>query len=218
MFGMFPAISLFLLQSDWVFFKEDDPAEARIVLIALGGIIVIAIIAHFIRNGLSSSLAGKGRGKTQITPRKFNAFALYRVASAHGLNREQTKLLEFVFRNAGVTDLERVMGNLTVLDRQFKRAYRTIEKNSETDEDAQERLAKLFSLRNVIETSPGSDDSASPRLSENTPAVLVIDKDNYPVKVISSRGQNVITEIPRNSLGTPVRIFPCRPCYRLFGY
>ena len=206
MFGMFPAVSLLLLQGNLGYFKEDNPAEVRIVLIAFGIIIGIAVLYNIFRRGTSSSIAGKGKGKTQVTPRKFTAFTLYRIASAYGLDREQSKLLEFVFRNDAVADPERVMNNLPLLDRHFKRAYRTIEKNSETEEDAQERLAKLFALRNTIEVSAGSNDSSPPKLSENTPAVLVIEKDSYPVKVISSRGQSVVIDIPRNSLGTPVRI------------
>jgi hypothetical protein len=105
-----------------------------------------------------------------------------------------------------VTDPERVMKTPAVLDRHFKKAFRTIEKNSTTDEDAQGRLVKLFSLRNAIESSSGTSDSSSVRLSDNTPAILTYGKDSYPVKVLSSRGQNVAVEFPKNALGTPIRI------------
>jgi len=205
MVGTFSGVSLFLLQAPQItdFIWEEDPMQAVIVLIALGVIIAIAIVVNIIRNGIG---APSGGGRLQITSRKFNAITLYRVASAYGLDREQTKTLEYVLRNGAVTDPGRVMENMLLMDRHFKRAYRAIEKNSVTDEDAQERLAKLFSLRNVIEVVAGSKDSSPPRLSENTPAVLIIEKDNYPVKVLSSRGHNVVVEIPRKPLGSPVRI------------
>jgi len=196
----------FFLLQDVKYFKDDDPKEMMVVLIVLGAVVVLALLFHFLRTGVSSSVAGKGKVRTQVTPRKFNAFTLYRIASAYGLEREQTKLLEFVFRNDQVADPERVMSNPALLDRHFKRAYRTIEKNSETEDDAQERLVKLFTLRNVIESSAPTGDSASTRISENTPAVLTIDQESYPVKLITAKGQQVITEAPRNSLGTPVRI------------
>ena len=194
---------LFLLQTTpdiTDFFWEEDPVQVKIVLIALAIIIVIAIIANIIRHGVGPMTA-KG-----ITPRKFNAITLFRIAASYGLDREQTKTLEYVLRNGAVADPGRVMGNLPLLDRHFKRAYRAIEKNSVTDEEAQARLAKLFSVRNIIEAAAGSSDDSPPRLSENTPAILIMEKDNYPVKVISSRGHTVVTEIPRNSLGSPVRI------------
>jgi len=208
MFGIMPGLSLILLQRQPMnYFKADDPREAIVVLIGLGAVIAIGILIKFIRSGISPSVAAApGSARTQLSPRKFTAFTMYRIASEYGLDREQARLLEYVFRNDSVSNPERVMKNTVLMDRHFRRAYRTIEKNSKTEDDAQERLAKLFSLRNIIEVSAGSEESSPPRLSENTPAVLNIEKDNYPVKVISSRGRTVITEIPRNSLGTPVRL------------
>jgi len=189
------------------YFKKDNPEEARLLVIAIGVIVVVSVLGYFIRNGVSNPIAGTGKNKSPgASPRKFNAFTLHRVASSYGLNREQTKLLEYVFRNDAVTDPERVMRTPALLDRHFKRAFRTIEKNSSTDEESQERLVKLFSLRNVIESSSGTNDASSARLSENTPAILVSGRDSYPVKVLSTRGQTVVVEYPRNALGTPIRI------------
>jgi hypothetical protein len=177
-------------------------------IFVIGGIIVVSLVVYFIRRGINSPMAA-GTGKNMgavVAPRKFNAFALRRIASFYGLDKEQTKLLEYVFRNNAVTDPERVMKTPDLLDKHFKRTFKTIEKNSSTDEDAQERLVKLFSLRNVIESSSASGDASSVRLSENTPAILANGKDSYPVKVLSSKGQNVVVEFPRNALGTPIRI------------
>jgi hypothetical protein len=187
------------------YFKRDNPEEARILVIAIGVIIVVSVLGYFIRHGFSNPMAGKNKASGAI-PRKFNAFTLHRIASSYGLNREQTKLLEYVFRNDAVSDPERVMRTPALLDRHFKRAFRTIEKNSSTDEESQERLVKLFSLRNVIESSSGTDDTSSARLSENTPAILVNGKDSYPAKVLSTKGQTVVVEYPRNALGTPIRM------------
>ncbi|MCL2473230.1 MAG: PilZ domain-containing protein, partial [Treponema sp.] len=139
-------------------------------------------------------------------PRKFNAFTLYRISSEYGLDKDQSKLLENIFKNNAVTDPERVIKNSSLLDRQFKRTYKSIEKNSETEEDAQQHLVKLFSLRNVIEAGSDSNNPASTQLAENTPAILVSGNDNYPVRLYSSKGLNIVTEIPRNAVGTPVRM------------
>jgi len=194
---------LFLLQQQR-YFKEDDPFQGMILLISAGAVVVLAVVIHFIRNGTSRKITGDT--KTTVTPRKFNAFTLRRVAGSYGLDREQTKLLEYIFRSDAVSDPERVMKNPVVLDRHFKRAFKNIEKNSTTDEDAQERMVKLFSLRNLIEGNSGVADASSSHLSENTPAILTAGKESYPVKVIVSRGKNVVTEFPRNSLGTPIRL------------
>jgi len=206
-----PAASLFLLQGPQLtdFQIEADPRDLIILLAVIVGIIAAAILYKFFTKGssgtLTKKLSAKG-GRAPLAPRKFGAFTLYRIASAYGLNGSQKKMLDFVFRNDGVVDPNRVMDNTQLMDRHFKRAYRAIEKNSANDDDAQRRLVSFFSLRNVIEASSGLSDSQTPRLSENTPTVLVFDKDSYTVKVISSRAQNVVTEIPRNSLGSPVRV------------
>jgi hypothetical protein len=194
--------NLFLLQA---YFKKGDPEEARTLFIAIGVIIGVVVLTYFLRHGFSNPIAGKNKGSA-VTPRKFNAFTIHKIASNYGLNREQKKLLEFVFRNDGVVDPERVMKTPALLDRHFKRAFKTIEKNSNTDEDAQERLVKLFTLRNVIESSSGTSDDSSVRLTENTPAILGCGKDSYPVKVLSTKSQNVVIDYPRNALGTPIRI------------
>jgi len=201
---MLSGTPLFLLQVPQItdFIWEEDPMQVKIVLIALAAIIAIAIVVNILRNGIGT----EGKGIMQMTPRKFNAFTLFRIASSYGLDREQTKTLEYVLRNSAVDNPERVMNNIALMDRHFKRAYRAIEKNSSTDEEAQERLAKLFSLRNVIEVAADPGSASPPRLSENTPAVLIVEKDNYHVKVLSARGNNVVTEVPRSPLGSPARI------------
>jgi len=195
---------LFLLQT---YFKSDNPTEARILLIAVIVIVVVSTVMYFLRHGFSRPASGSGKNKgSGVTPRKFNAFTLGRVASSYGLDKDQKKLLEYIFRNDGVTDPERVMRTPALLDRHFRRTFRIIEKNSSTDDEAQENLTKLFSLRNLIESAGGTDDTSTVRLSENTPAILICQKDSFPVKVLSVKGQTVVVDFPRNALGTPIRM------------
>ena len=202
MSGITSEMYFFLLQQKY--FKEDNPVEARILIIAIAVVIVFSFLINIFRHGLNTSAANKG-GKAPVAPRKFNAFTLHRISTAYGLDKEQTKLLEYVFKNDAVSDPEHVMKNPAILDRHFKRAFRTIEKNSTTDEDAQQRMLKLFALRNLLENS-GTDDNTSFSISENASAILASGQDSFPVKILRSRGLNVITDIPRNILGTPVRL------------
>ena len=209
MLGIFPWNYSFLLQEQVKYFKDDNPKEVMITLIGIGVIVVFYFVFHLIKNGTGggSSIGGNKSRGSAVTPRKFNAFTLFRISSAYGLSRDQTKLLEFVFRNDGVNDPERVMKSPSILDRHFKKAYKTIEKNSASDEEAQQRMARLFSLRNALEASPiAAGENTSPQLAENSSVILLYGSDSYPVKVLYSRGMNAITDIPRNALGTPLRI------------
>jgi hypothetical protein len=198
-----PLNNLFLLQSN---FRNNNQIDTRTLIIAAGAVIVFSLFIYLIRRGTSgSSGTGKNTG-TGASPRKYNSFTLRKIASSYGLDREQTELLDYVFRTGSVTDPERVMKTPTLLDKHFKRAFRSIERNSSTDEEAQERLARLFSLRNFIESSSGGEDVSNVRLSENTPAILVNGKNSYPVTVLSSKGKTIVVESPTNAVGTPIRI------------
>ena len=205
MFGMLFESQFFLLQGTR-YFKEDNPMEGMILLI----IVVVAVLAAVIYRVVGGGGSGKSsKGKSGgVSPRKFNAFTLLRLSSAYGLDREQTKLLEYIFRNDGVSDPERSIKNPVLLDRHFKKAYRAIEKHSTSEEDAQQRMLKLFALRSIIESTPppGKDGVSSNRLADNTPAILGIGASNYPIKIITSRGQTIVTEMPKNTLGTPIRL------------
>jgi hypothetical protein len=207
MFTMRVEFSFFRLQADIKYFKEDDPVSAMIFLIGIGVIVLVALVFHLVRHGIGAAGGGKGRAAGGVTPRRFNAFTLHRIASAYGLDKDQTHLLEFVFRNSAVGDPERVMQNPAVLDRHFKQAYKAIEKNANTEEEAQQQMVRLFSLRNVIESAPVNDTGPSTgQIAENTAAVLSTGKESYPVRVVSSKGDGIVVEAPRNALGTPVRI------------
>ena len=209
MAGITSIMYLFLLQDRY--FKEDNPLEGLILAIAVGAIIVFSVLLYIIRRITSRSTLVEKSSSSPITPRKFNVFSFRHIASSYGLNRDQIKLLEAVFKNNGVTDPERVLKDPTLLDRHFKRAFNTIEKNYTSDEDTQERLANLFSLRNVLDGFPAAGKANPASIPENTPAILASGRESYPVKILTSRNQSVVTEIPRNVLGSPIRLVKGAP-------
>ncbi|MCL2479688.1 MAG: PilZ domain-containing protein, partial [Treponema sp.] len=166
-----------------------------------------SIIVHLVRNGIGATSTGGG-SHSSSAPRRFNTFAFHRIATSYGLDKEQTQLLEFVFRSSSVNDPERVMKSSALLDKNFKHAYKTIEKNADSDEEAQQRLSLLFSLRNAIESTPGNGAgiASTSQIPDNTPAVLTTDKESYTVRILSAKGETLISEIPRNALGSAVKI------------
>jgi c-di-GMP-binding flagellar brake protein YcgR len=200
-------MNLFLLQDNIQYFKEDDPIAGIILLVGLGGVLLVVFISNLIKNGIS---AGKGiSGSSGSTSRRPSLFALHRISKTYGFNRDQTKVLEYVFRINGVTDPERAVTNPAVLDKYFKRAFKQIENTTSSDGEAQQKLAMLFAVRNIIEvyhnTSP--DTPSSQQISANMAAVLTVNQESYPVKVISSKGTSVLVDCPRNALGTLIK-FP----------
>jgi hypothetical protein len=187
------------------FFKEDDPLAATVLLVSVTSIVVILLVVNLARHGIGPS--GLGGNKSAVSPRRFNGSAMRRIARDYSLNHEQSKLLEFVFRNDSVADPERIMQDSAALDRHFKRAYKSIERNAKSEEEIQQRTSRLFSLRNAIEAAPGPESTAaSKKVPANTPAVLSTGKDNYPVRVVLADRENVTVENPRTALGSMVHI------------
>ena len=192
----------FLLQEQIQWYKEDNPVEAMIVVIGIGTLILIGLLVSLINKKRRPSV----KKQRPATPPNFSIFTIHRIKKTYGLEREQTKLLESVLRSNSVSDPEKVLANPVLVDRYFKRTYKTIEENSISEEDAQLRYEKLFTLRNDIDSAPGAANETTVRLLANTPAILAAEKENYPTKIIVNKGQQVITELPRNSLGSPVRL------------
>jgi hypothetical protein len=193
------------VQTGLLGFKEENPEEAMILAIGIGALIVLGIIVHFIRKAL-------GLGNIPVTHTtdspKYGFLSFRQLASSYGLDKDQRKLLESIFRTNGVGDPARVLRNQELLDRHFERAFSAIEKTSETDEEAQIKMMRLFSLRNAIESSPNNNNGLSntTQIAANTPVVLSTGKDNYTVRVINSKGASLLTEFPKNSLGSTVKL------------
>ena len=156
-------MQLFLLQA---YFIEDDPIQARIVIISIVVIITVAIVFRFINRGGKSPIASVSSGYATATG--YNSFTLRRAAAPYGLNGEQIKMLDYVFRNGNVSNPARIIRDSNALDRHFKRAYRSIEKDSRDPEKAQQNLSKLFLLRNAIEAAIVEDNVTSSINTINT--------------------------------------------------
>jgi c-di-GMP-binding flagellar brake protein YcgR len=202
----------FYLLQNLGYFKEDSPRDVMIVGIAAGAIVVIAVIVHLVRGISGSSAKTTGSGSrsrsTSSSPGIFSAFAYRRIASSCNLDKEQSRLLENIFRSNSVADPDKAIREPALLDKYFRQAYKAIERNADTDEEAQQRLARLFSLRNAVDTFPDSSGgiTSTTKVAQNVPAVLSTGKDSFTVRVISSRGDTLVVETPKNALGSPVRI------------
>jgi hypothetical protein len=196
--GVTLEIQLFLLQQYWV---EDDPMQARIVVIAIAALLAFVFVYRLIRRGGKSPV---GSGGSYASAKSYNTFTLRRAAAPYGLDGEQVKLLDYVFRNGNVNDPVRIMGDSSALDRHFKRAFRNIDMDSRDEARTQQNLSRLFVLRNAIEAAPIEDESSHP--VENSQAIIRYGKDNYNVKIYSTQGRSIITELPKNNIGTTLKI------------
>jgi hypothetical protein len=170
--------------------------------------VAIFVIVLVIVNLSKSRLGISNSNFNAPRPQRAGSFTVHKLSRSIGLNSVQSKMFSFVMKNDGVTNPERAIQSSTLLDRHFRRAYSTIERTSASDEETQEKLSVLFSTRNILEnvTGGGLDVNSTRLIPENTPAVLILDANRYPVRVISARGAYLLVENPVNALGEPISI------------
>jgi c-di-GMP-binding flagellar brake protein YcgR len=186
--------------------KNSNSTDALFFMIGVVIIVTILIIINVIKKKYNVP-ALTGVATTAPTSRHFSSFTLHRLASSFGLTRDQTKMLDFVFKSSSVVDPEQSINSPALLDQHFKRAYRIIERSSNTDEAAQERLSVLFSTRNILESSSeGGNITSTRQVPDNTSVVLGIEGENYPVRVLATKGEHLIVESPKNAQGSPIRL------------
>ena len=186
--------------------KQSQSNEAMYFVIAIGILIITLVVVNLVRDKLKISGGHGGAIRAGgSNPRQFSIFTMSRIASNLGLDKEQSKMLEFVLKSDGVTNPDRSLSSPNLLDRHFKRAFRIIERTSHSDEELNTRLSILFSTRNIIETSTGTTTTTSTRqIPDNAAAVLTAGDKNYPIRVITSRGDSLVVEHPLSAIGGPV--------------
>jgi hypothetical protein len=201
-------INMFLLQVSLRDFQRpaQTPRSVLFFLAGIGAIVVILLILNY----LKSSNKVESLNKTSVGEagqRRFSIFTFRRIVSNLGLDKDQTNMLEFVLKCDNVTDLVRSFESPILLDKHFKKAFRLIERTSISQDEMTNRLSVLFATRNIIENKANTVTTTSTRqIPEKTAAVLAIGDTNYPIRVISSKGDSLIVEHPLNSTGEPLEL------------
>jgi hypothetical protein len=172
--------------------------------------VVVFIIVMVIVNRSKKRLGISNSNFTAPRPHRTKGFTVHRIARSMGLDSSQSKMLSFIMKNDGVTDPERAIQSSSLLDRHFRRAFNTIGRTSAPNDEIQQKLSVLFATRNIMEAASGGglDINSTRLIPENTPAVLVLGENNYPIRVVSSRGAYLLVETPMNSMGEPVSVEP----------
>jgi len=201
------AINMFLLQVDLSDFSRGlNKSSSYVVffLLGIGAIVILMLILNYLKN----SNKVESLNKTAVGDegqRRFSIFTFRRIATNLGLDKDQTNMLEFVFKCDNVTDLVRSFESPMLLDKHFKKAFRIIERTSISHDEMNNRLSVLFDTRNIIENKANSVSTTSTReIPENTAAVLALGDVSYPTRVISSKGDSLIVEHPLSSSGEPL--------------
>jgi len=197
---MFPLQSINL--RDFNIPQNNMNSNSVYFLIGLGIVVLGLILLNTFRSK-NKPITGGGKHASTTGSSFFSGLTLHRLTSELGLNREQVKMLDYVMKSGGITNPERFLNSPNLLDKQFKRAYRLIERTAADEEELNDRLSVLFSTRNIIDSNTkGSTATSSRQIPEKVQMVLTIDKVNYLVHVISSRGDILLVESPKRAAGS----------------
>jgi len=177
--------------------KNSITSREIIIFIIFIAIIIIAIILINIF---------KKNVKPGSTGKIFPGFALRRLTKNTGLNHEQKKMLNFVFKTDEVTDPEKSLATPVTLDRHFKKAYRIIKQSSNNEKEIQQKLSILFSTRNLLENSSIGAISSTYQIKDGTKLSISSGRDKIDVVVISAKDENLAIETPKNILGSQIKI------------
>ena len=211
-------IFLFLLQTtpqDFQYFQKGGSATSPVGTIVFVAVVVAAIVALIIVNnikgssGTKSTGSGGGGGGSKgvvVGPKLFSGFAFNRMARNIGLDNDQIKMLNFVFRSDDVVDPEKSINTPALLDRHFRKAYRIIEQSSGSEQETQNKLFVLFSTRNILENSMIGSISSTRQLKDDLTLTLTYGKEKINVNVLSTKTELLTVEAPKNVLGSQIKI------------
>jgi len=169
------------------------------------GVAIIALVAYSIlKNGIGG-LPGPLSGP--VAPH-FTRGAFRRAARAAGLSEENVRFLEEYGRILGVANPEFVFRNSARLDSFFKDVYRIIDKNSDSETDAEEQRARLFAARESITRSAqaGTMISSTRQLGRGTPLTFIAPgEESYPSIIVAVEAGGIAVEPVKDAYGEPIR-------------
>jgi len=206
-------LSLFPLQQGAMIRLEDPTISTRDIVIGLivafviiGGLIILNATSK--KPGISGAKkGGVGGGSSGSGGYSFfQSMALHKIARTIGLNRDQTKMLDFVFRLDDVVEPERSINTPALLDRHFRKAYRVIENAATLSAETQRKLGVLFSTRNMLENSILSSVTSTKMLRDDTTFMINTGKEKVNVHLVNTKGDYILVEPPRNVLGSQIKI------------
>ncbi|MDR0451255.1 MAG: PilZ domain-containing protein [Treponema sp.] len=197
-------VSFYLLQLPQ-FYKETGTRDIVFFGVGLGAVIVIFTVMNLVKNKSKSPVFSKGTVAVSKPHRRYSRSSIREVARNIGLDNAQKKMLDFVMRNDNVSDPDYSLRTPELLDRHFRRAYRAIQRSAKQEDDIQEKLSVFYSVRNILETvTEGNNITSTRQIADKTDAILIVNGKDYPVKVVSARGNTLLVEHPTTALGSLV--------------
>jgi hypothetical protein len=166
------------------------------ILIGVGVLVVVLVVVAAIR------------GRSGSSGSSFNKAAFRRAARAAGLPEEEVRSLEEYGKAMGLSNPEFVFRNPQKLDAFFQDAYRQIDKVSDSEGDAEERKAMLFSARERLThaRAQGGAVKSTRQLGRGAPLTFIAPgEESYPSVILAVEPSGLAVEPVSDSYGDALR-------------
>ncbi|MEI6874534.1 MAG: PilZ domain-containing protein [Spirochaetota bacterium] len=180
------------------FWRQDKASDMTTMLIWIGGAILLIVLVAVIRNGgFNSGSSGS-----------YSKRGFRRSARGFGFAEDEVRFLDGYARTLGIGNPAATFGNKAKLETFFRDVYRTIEKNSDSESDAEDRKATLFAIRERVarNATVGTPVNSTRQLGKNTPLTFITPaEENYPSVVVRSESTGLAVEPVIDPYGEVIR-------------
>jgi len=182
-----------------LYWKQGNSRLDAIGLVVIGAGILAVLVYAIVRN--KSSLFGR-------SPGGFDKAGFRRAAREAGLDDGEIRFLEDFARDANLPDPGGAFSSPERIDSLFRAAYRRIDNNSTSENDAEEKKARLFVTRERLAQGSGRDKSVSStrQLGKGMPLTFIAPGDeSYPTVVLGNEPGGIAIEAVMDPYGDPIR-------------
>ncbi|HUW39550.1 MAG TPA: PilZ domain-containing protein [Rectinemataceae bacterium] len=186
----------------WV--QQASQGEGTVLWFIVGFIVLIVIVV-LIQRGLKGGASG---GSKLNKAASFSKTGFRKAARSGGLTDEETRFLETYGRALGVANPDFVFRNQAKLDTFFKDVYRYIEKNSDSEADAEEQKARLFTARERLtqRNALGQPVRSTRQLGRTMPLTFIAPgEESYPSVIVAVEPGGIAVEPVRDPYGETIR-------------
>ncbi len=178
----------------WI--KQNTGSDTAFFLIsgALAIIFLVVVLVRWLMNG--AQMPAK---QPTLSHGSFK-----RQATNTGFTKAEIIFLEDYARKMGIINPQAIFGNAGRLDSFMKNAYKYIEKNAKTEDDAEMQKHQLFAVREIVGQRIQSGDAlkSTRALEKQMPLSLVNNQDaHYPTVLIANEPEAMYVEAPHDAFG-----------------
>lgn len=182
-------------------YSAPSPVNAIVIAALVGFVVLLLVIVGARRPG------GQGAREGMFNRTRFRQFA-----ADHGLDPEQTRVLEALVRKYRPPNPYAVFDNLASLDALLRKALAEVDRRDRGSEEGDARTRVLQSLRQSMGGSAGRTPGASSGgRASRAIGITGPSGSAYQSRIVEVRGAEVLVDIPVDHSGRQVRWSPSTP-------